>query len=233
MKKLKLIDKVFTKKEIKKIEKKVLLLGDNASITAEKFLNLRLLTTLLIFLSFLLFSQKGYIYAPVFSVVYYLLYEYIVLDLEIKKRTARLEKEALFYFEILQLSLESGKTLSSAIQITSENVSGELADEFKKVLEEVRLGKSLIESLKAMKFRIPSDTINNTILNITESSIFGSNIIDSLNNQLNYLRNKKMLEVKGKIAKLPMKISIVSVLFFIPIILLIILSPVVLEFILR
>ena len=92
------------------------------------------------------------------------------------------------------------------------------------------MGKSLIESLKDMKYRIPSETINNTILNITESSIFGSNIIDSLNNQLEYLRNKRLMEVKGKIAKLPTKISVLSVVFFIPIILLIILSPVIIDF---
>ena len=81
-----------------------------------------------------------------------------------------------------------------------------------------------------MKKRIPSESINNTILNVTESSIFGSNIIESLNNQLEYLRNKELMEVKGKIAKLPIKISVISVVFFIPILLLIILSPVVIDF---
>ena len=92
------------------------------------------------------------------------------------------------------------------------------------------MGKSLVESLKDMKKRIPSESINNTILNVTESSIFGSNIIESLNNQLEYLRNKELMEVKGKIAKLPIKISVISVVFFIPILLLIILSPVVIDF---
>ena len=79
--------------------------------------------------------------------------------------------------------------------------------------------------------RIPSDTINNVILNITQSSIFGNSILESLNNQLDYLKEKRLLEIKAEITKLPTKISVISVLFFIPIMLLIILAPVLLEFI--
>ena len=81
-----------------------------------------------------------------------------------------------------------------------------------------------------MKQRIPSDTINNALLNIVQSSIFGNNIEESLNNQLDFLRDKRILEVKSQIGKLPTKISIISVIFFIPIILIVILAPVVIDF---
>ena len=124
--------------------------------------------------------------------------------------------------------MESGKTLTQALETTAKNIDSNISKEFLKTLNEVKMGKSLVESLKNMKNRIPSESINNTILNVTESSIFGSNIIDSLNNQLEYLKNKQLMEVKGKIAKLPIKISVISVVFFIPILLLIILSPVIL-----
>ena len=126
--------------------------------------------------------------------------------------------------------MESGKTLSQALETTAKNIDSNISKEFLKTLNEVKMGKSLVESLKDMKKRIPSESINNTILNVTESSIFGSNIIESLNNQLEYLRNKELMEVKGRIAKLPIKISVISVVFFIPILLLIILSPVVIDF---
>ena len=67
-------------------------------------------------------------------------------------------------------------------------------------------------------------------LSLTQSSIFGNNIEESLNNQLDFLRDKRILEVKSQIGKLPTKISILSVLFFIPIILIVILAPVVIDF---
>lgn len=232
MKKISIIDKIYSKKTISKIKNKIELLGDDCKYDEKEFLNVRLLGTILIFISFILFSKNGYIYAPLFSIMYYFLINYILLDYPIKKRGLELEHEAIFFFEILALTLESGKTLTQALETTAKNIDSNISKEFLKTLNEVKMGKSLVESLKNMKNRIPSESINNTILNVTESSIFGSNIIDSLNNQLEYLKNKQLMEVKGKIAKLPIKISVISVVFFIPILLLIILSPVILEFLL-
>ena len=231
MKKKTFIDKIYSKKTIKNIQKKLDLLSDDTNLTVKRFLYYRLIGSILVFILFLVVSKHSYITSPVFTIIYYFGITYLLLDYPIKQRGLELEHEAIFYFEILQLTLEGGRTLSKAIEITSENVDGKLSNEFKKVLNEVKLGKSLIESLKAMRYRIPSDTINNTILNMTESSIFGSNIIVSINNQLEYLRNKELMEIKGRIAKLPTKISVISVVFFIPLILLIILSPVIIEFI--
>ena len=82
-----------------------------------------------------------------------------------------------------------------------------------------------------MKKRIPSDTINNTILNMIQSNTFGNSMVDSIYNQIEYLRNKQMLDVRAEIAKLPTKVSVISVLFFVPIMLLIILAPVIIQYI--
>ena len=46
-------------------------------------------------------------------------------------------------------------------------------------------------------------------------------------------KKKKILEVKAEITKLPTKISIISVIFFIPIMFLVILSPVIITFFTR
>ena len=69
------------------------------------------------------------------------------------------------------------------------------------------------------------------VLNLTEANIYGSNMIESLNTQLKYLNDKLLLDVRRRINQMPIKISIVSVLLFIPIVLLIILGPLVLKLI--
>ena len=83
-----------------------------------------------------------------------------------------------------------------------------------------------------MKKRIPSEAINNALLNMVESNLFGNSILTSMNNQIDFLREKQMLDVKSEINKLPTKVSIISALFFVPIMLLIILAPVLLDYIL-
>jgi len=50
-------------------------------------------------------------------------------------------------------------------------------------------------------------------------------------NQVDYLREKRKMEVRAKISKVPTKISVISVFFFIPLILIIVLGPVLLNYI--
>lgn len=227
----KLVTKIYRKKTVEKIENKIKLLGINSKLDVAFFLNLRLLLTLFVFVLILFFNKFGYLMAPIIAIMFYVLFEYFVLDYPSLKRGKKLEKEALFFFEVLALTLEGGRTLKHALSLTTQNVDSELSSEFKKTLAEVRLGKSLKEGLEDMKKRIPSDTINNVILNMIESDTFGNSIVSSMYNQIDYLREKQMLNVKAEIAKLPTKVSVISVLFFIPIMLLIILAPVIIQYI--
>lgn len=222
----KVYSKIYRKKTLNRISKKCKLLGINSKLSPIKFMNYRVIITALVFVLFLLFHSKGYIYAPILALVTYFGSEYY-LDKKIKKRSEKLNYEAIFFLQVLVLTLESGKNLQGGIELTCKSINSEISDEFKKVLNEVKLGKSLIESLESMKERIPSEEINTVLLNITQSTIFGNNIIDSLNNQIEYLRDKKLLNIKAKINKMPMKISVISVVFMIPIVLLLVLGPVI------
>ena len=222
--------KIYPKRTIYRVERKIKLLGVSNHYNLFAILNFRVIISLILFVIILIVSDIGYILAPVVAILFYYLSEKILLDYPIKKRAKKLEKEALFFFEILLLTLEAGRNLGHALNLTTANVDSELSLEFKKTLSEVKLGKSLNEALNDMKKRIPSEAINNAILNMVESNIFGNSIVVSLTNQIDFLNNKQMLDVKAEINKLPTKVSIVSVVFFVPIMLLIILAPVLVRY---
>ena len=221
-----IIKKIYRVKDIEYIQSKINMLGVNRKFKfdAVEFLSLRIITTIL--LTIILFlSNVNYFIIPFTIILYYNLFYYVLIKNEINKRIRKLDKEALSFFEILTLSLESGRNLENSLEITCYNIDNELSNEFKRSLMEIKFGKSLMESLDALKKRIPSDTINNIILNITQTSVFGNSIIDVMNNQVEFLREKQILEVKSQINKIPNKVSIVSVLFIVPLILLMILGP--------
>lgn len=220
---------LYRDKTIDAINKKINLLG-NTKENAITFLNIRIITSILIFFVILYSVDFGYIFAPIITFVYYKILPNLYYDPKIKKRSDLLDYEAMYFFEILALSLESGNNLINAIDATSHSIDSELSREFRFVIKEVKLGKSLDESLDLMKIRIPSDTINNIILNIRESNLFGNNIIDTLYNQIDYIRERIVLETRARISKMPLKISIISVVFFIPLLLLLILGPVILNY---
>ena len=67
-------------------------------------------------------------------------------------------------------------------------------------------------------------------LNIVQTNLFGNSILDTMYNQIEFLRDKQILEIKEKINKIPNKVSIISVLFIVPLILLLLLGPFIIEF---
>ena len=231
MNKEEFIRRIYSKKYIDKQKAKIRLLGTGNKLNVYDLMIGRLASSALIFVIILCTSSYGYIMAPFLTLLYYLLFNRATIDDKLKKRQVKLESEAMHFFEVLTLSLETGRNLVEAIEVTTANVSGILSNEFKETVREVNFGKSLNEALGDMQTKIPSDTISNIILSLTESNLYGNSIINNLYNQIDFLREKRKMEVKGRISKVPVLISVISVLFFIPLLLLIILGPILLEYI--
>ena len=224
MAKKKYIRKIYSDNLIDNLQSKIDMLKD-FKYDAVSFMNIRLASTFVVFLIVLYVTKLGYIFAPFASLVFVIMFEHVFIDIPLKNRGRSLEHEALYFFEILTLTLESGRNLEKSLAVTIANVDSELSSEFQKALSEMDYGKTLIEALDDMKKRIPSVTINNIILNMTQTSIFGNSILDTLYNQVDFLREKESLEIKTQINKIPNKISIVSVIFMVPLILILILGP--------
>ena len=96
---------------------------------------------------------------------------------------------------------------------------------------EIKFGKNVSDALIDMRYRIPSDLINNIILNIVESNKFGNGILTTMYDQIEYLREKRVLSIREKINKIPNRVSIISVLFIVPLIMILILGPYLIELI--
>lgn len=225
------IYKIYRKKDIKKIDDKINQFGVSKKFDTEYFMNFRFFSSMIVFLICFIFVDYGPVLSPVITVVWYFLVGYLMIDRPLKKRERKLDHESYYYFEVLTLGLESGRNLENAIKMACKYIDSEISDEFKETLNQVNFGKSLSEALTLMNARIPSIAINNIILNMEQSNLFGNSIIETMYNQLNFLKDKQVMDIKEEINKIPNKISIVSVLLFIPLILLIILGPVLVDFI--
>ena len=225
-----IMSKIYLKKDVDSINKKINMLG-NTRIDAVTFISLRILSTILFALFLVLFTNISYMFIPLFVIIFYFEYYHIFITKRLRKREEKLDREALYFFEVLTLTLESGKNLQNSLELTCKNVKNELSLEFERSLKEVYVGKTLIEAISHMQKRIPSENINNIIMNIMQTNYFGNSIISTMNNQVDYLREKQILDIRGQINKIPNKVSIVSVLFIVPVILLLVLGPYIVSFI--
>jgi Flp pilus assembly protein TadB len=226
-----IVDFIYRKEDIDALDAKLKLFGVSQKYNIDWFLNMRFFTTALVFSIIFALFDNGLILAPILTVVYYFSITYFLIDKPLKKRGSKLEREAFYYFEVLTLSLEAGRNLEMAIESACTYMESEISREFRETLYQIKFGKSLSEALNDMRCRIPSEAVNNIILNVMQSSIFGNSILDTMYSQLDFLRDKQIMEVKAEISKIPTKISAFSVLFFIPLIMFLIIAPIVIEYI--
>lgn len=225
-----LAKRIYLKTTVERINQKIMLLGLYCNYNPYTILNYQYLLTLIVFLISLILLKKYYLLAPIISFLFFIVYEYLVLNLPIQRRKEKLEKEAINFFEILLVTLESEKSLNLALEITTSNIESELAREFKKALAERKLGKTFKETLQTLKDRIPSTDINNILLNMIETSNYSDQTIKTLNRQIAIIREKKEIKIEAELQKIPLKIGIASLVLLLPIILLLIYTPNILNF---
>lgn len=194
----------------KRIEKKFNLLG--YTISPLVFIYMRLISSIVLFV-LLLFISYGYIVSPIVTFIYYFGIEYFVLNCSLKVRKSELESDALDFFPIFLLTINGERNIRKALVISCNTVDNSLSNEFKKVLYDEKIGKSLDESLMLLKTRIPSEFITNIIISIIESNRMGNSINDSVNIQLKYIENKKNKRLLAYYKSIPLKMAIISMLF--------------------
>lgn len=192
---------IYRKSTIERIKKKCDLLGKKYSVI--KLLNLRLISSLLLFCVLLFVINTGLIVAPLISFVYYYLVEIIFFDIVIYKRRYRLEKEGKVILNLILLSIKNNNSFLSSVSLVSDFEDNELSYEFELLLENIKKGKSLDEALNIMKKRIPSDCINNIISSLS---------INDLDN-LNKIFIKYNSDIKKRISLIKCVIFVINIIF--------------------
>lgn len=193
-----------------KVAKKMKYLG--IDISPKVFVIMRLVSSLIIFLFLLFFVNYGYIVAPIVTLIYYFFIEYVTLDAPMSKRIKELEDASLEYFPVLLLVLK-GSNVKRALTLTTDQVDNALSKEFRRVLNDVKIGKSLDEALTLMKERIPSVFVSNIIVNLIEANRIGTNVVDNINDQLDYIDDKRKKKIIKYHRIMPLKVALASMVF--------------------
>lgn len=189
-----------------RIQQKISYTGSDLS--PRVFSAIRIITTLLLFIILLTMNKYSYIVAPTLSIIYYLLFEYLLLDIYIKEKTALLEEAAIEYFDILLIEYQNNNNLKKSIINTNKLLeNNHIKTYFEKVIKNINTGKTIEESLKNITIIIPSYYINNLIYNLITI-----NDIDDIKKHIELLRYKDTNRKISKLKILPLKIIIVCII---------------------
>ncbi len=196
---------------MKKLAKKIKLLG--IDYDARIFNALRLLFALILLLYFVFSFEMGYIIGPIVASLFFVLCEYIVIDLPLRKKNVEIEKEGISFVSALLLNLKGGKSIKVSIKNSSRVIHGDVSNKFNKVLNDIKLGFTMEESLKDLSERLPSVYLQNIVLILIENAKYGTKILDSIEWQLEAMEEHYDNIVIGHKKILPIKLCLNTLLF--------------------
>lgn len=133
--------------------------------------------------------------------------------------------------DLLTVSLEAGLGFDSAISKLISKKDGVLADEFRRCLEEIRLGKTRREALSGIRDRVGVEEVRNFIGSILQAEKLGIGMVQVLRVQSGEVRDQRKQRAEEAAMKAPIKMLFPLVLFIFPSLFIVLLGPAIIQII--
>ncbi|RJQ52326.1 MAG: type II secretion system F family protein [Actinobacteria bacterium] len=127
--------------------------------------------------------------------------------------------------DLLTISVEAGLSFDAAMSKVVTNTRGPLAEEFYRMLQEVRLGTSRREAFRNLGERTDLPELSAFILAMLQADIFGISIGQILRVQAHEMRIKRRQRAEEIAMKAPVKVVFPLILCIFPALLVVILGP--------
>lgn len=161
-----------------------------------------ILLLLVIFALFLIFTplEIAGMYASIISMIYIFILSYP----KMKKghRYSDLNQEMPYALRHMGIELKSGKGLHDTLLTVKNADYGSLSQEFNRILEEVKFGRSTEESLLEMSARVKSEGLTRAVQQIIGTLHVGGNLANSLDiiaNDITFDMQIKLKEYSQKL----------------------------------
>ncbi|MBQ7252485.1 MAG: type II secretion system F family protein [Kiritimatiellae bacterium] len=148
------------------------------------------------------------------------------IDSLVKARRAEITRKWSFCLDLLAIALSSGVGLQSALERVAAAIeTGALAQELRRVLNEIRLGASRPQALRGFARRAGKGDVATSIEMIVQSETLGTELSSILSEQAQTARAKAMQEVEKKALQAPVKMILPMAIFIFPSILGVLVGP--------
>ena len=220
---------------LENVRQKFSTLGSYGDDDVDRFLAVRVVTIALIPIVILLI----YKFAPIegmirlgvigLAVMFLILGPDAMLNRRVADRQWAIRTKLPDMLDLLVISVEAGLGFEQALDRTTSAVPGPLAQEFTRMLGEIRAGASRAESLRALERRCDVPEMRSFVLAILQADTFGVSIGRVLRTQADEMRVKRRQIAQEKAMKAPVKMLVPMVLCIFPSLFIVVLAPAVIN----
>lgn len=130
--------------------------------------------------------------------------------------------------DMMLVCVEAGQSLDQSIlRVARETKAGypALAEEFEMVSQEVKAGRERVAVLKDMAERVGIPDVASFVTTLVQSATFGTSIAEALRVYAAEMRDKRVMRAEEKANTLPTKLTLGTMLFTVPPLLIILIGP--------
>jgi tight adherence protein C len=157
---------------------------------------------------------------------------YFVPDLLIRtraeKRREAIRLELPNALDQMLISVQAGLGFEAAMARIAQNGTGPLADEFRRTLQDMQVGRARKDAYQAFAARVDSPDLRSFIRAIVQADAYGIAIANVLNAQAREMRTKRRQRAEEHAMKIPVKILFPLIFCIFPTLFIILLGPAVL-----
>jgi tight adherence protein C len=154
---------------------------------------------------------------------------HLMLSSRISRRQKEIRKAMPDALDLLTICVEAGLGFDAALSKVSEKWENELSLAFTRAIREIQLGKVCREALKDMSDRLGIPEMTSFVAAIIQSEQLGVSMAKVLRIQSDQMRVKRRQHAEEEAHKAPIKMIIPMALLIFPSIIIIILTPAVLQ----
>jgi tight adherence protein C len=172
-------------------------------------------------------TQTLLIYALLPGVLGYYLPQYWV-NKRLEQRRNQIIEGFPDALDMMLVCVEAGQSLDqSIIRLGKESRAGypALADEFDMISQEVKAGKERVQVLKDMSDRVGVPDVASFVTTLVQSATFGTSVADALRVYSADMRDKRIMRAEEKANMLPTKLTLGTMMFTVPPLLVILIGP--------
>lgn len=169
----------------------------------------------------MLFGQRGLLLAVLVGG----LGPYMWLRRTIRKRHRLISRALPDAMDLLVACVEAGLALDAALVRVGDATEGPLGGEIRLTLTEIAVGRPRQEALLELGTRSGVEDLDNFLRPIIQAERAGVSIGDALRTQANSMREQRRQRAKEKAEKIPAKMTVPMVVFFLPCIMLVAVAP--------